>query len=208
MSLRTRDRVCSRPASTKSTARMKVHTDNGFRSAPDEYYLNVDAEVGIAAKDRKVADVSSHPAPIVYGLSPEDRAAVETFYRAFAGRPELLNEALAEDWRDIPLAPGQSPGREGMKPLIEGFTAAFPDAEVTIHEIIGAPGRAGVRAQIAATHTSEWFGVPATGRRFVLALHEFHHIADGRLTHTWHLEDWFGWMNQVGAFPPSKETTS
>lgn len=42
------------------------------------------------------------------------------------------------------------------------------------------------------------------GRSFTLALHEFHHIADGRLTHTWHLEDWFGWLNQIGAWLPAK----
>lgn len=140
------------------------------------------------------------------GLSPEDRTAVETFYRAFIGKPELLDRAVTEDWQDIPLAPGSMPGRAGMKPLIAGFMAAFPDAAVTIHEIIGAPGRAGVRAEITATHSGEWFGIPATGKTFSLALHEFHHIENGRITHTWHLEDWFGWLNQIGANHLQKET--
>lgn len=142
------------------------------------------------------------------GLSPDELQAVETFYRAFAGAPELLDQALTPDWKDIPLAPEQAPGREGMKPLIQGFAAAFPDMKVTIHEIFGSPGRAAVRAEITATHTGEWFGVPATGRSFTLALHEFHHIENGRLTRTWHLEDWFGWMNQVGALPSSTGRTS
>lgn len=96
----------------------------------------------------------------------------------------------------MPLAPGQAPGREGMKPLIQGFVAAFPDTVVTIHEIIGSPGRAGVRAQIDATHAGQWFGVPPSGRTFTMALHEFHHIRHGQLTRTWHLEDWFGWLHQ------------
>ncbi len=79
--------------------------------------------------------------PQVSGLSDGDRLAVETFYRAFAeADPGLLDDAVTADWEDIPLAPGQLQGREGMKPLIEGFAAAFPDATVTIHEIIGAPG--------------------------------------------------------------------
>lgn len=115
---------------------------------------------------------------------------------------------LAEDWQDIPLAPGAEAGREGMKPLIAGFLTAFPDTEVTIHEIIGAPGRTGVRAEITATHRGEWFGVAPTGKRFALAMHEFHHVQDGRVTHTWHLKDWFGWMKQVGASPLNTETTS
>jgi len=136
----------------------------------------------------------------IFGVSAEDRRAVETLYRAFSEHdPNLLDETVTLDWHDIPLAPHQAPGREGMKQLIRDFSAAFPDARVTIHELIGAPGRAAVRAKISGTHRGEWFGVPATGARFVLPIHDFHRIEHGRLTHTWHLEDWFGWLHQVGA---------
>ncbi|MDQ0393747.1 ester cyclase [Labrys monachus] len=146
--------------------------------------------------------------PEVVGLTPEERSAVETFYRAFGGSPELLDSAVTEDWQDIPLAPGQQPGRDGMKPLIDGFKAAFPDVEVTIQEIIGAPGRASVRATISGTHLGEWFGIAPTGKSFVMPIHEFHRIADGKLTHTWHLEDWFGWLFQVGAWPVGSGETA
>ncbi|MGQ9366917.1 ester cyclase [Azospirillum sp. ST 5-10] len=139
----------------------------------------------------------------VVGLTIEERTAVETFYRAFEGRPELLDRAVAEDWQDIPLAPQQPPGREGMKPLIDGFNAAFPDTKVTVHEIIGAAGRVAVRASLSATHRGEWLGVAPTGRSFDIPIHEFHRITDGKLTHTWHLEDWLGWFVQVGAWPPA-----
>ena len=140
--------------------------------------------------------------PKVTGLTPAERLAVETLYRAFSeGRPELLDQAVTPDWQDVALAPGQAPGREGMKPLIAGFLAAFPGAQVTIHEIIGAPGRAAVRAEITGTHEGEWFGVAPTGKAFSMRLHEFHHLESGRLTRTWHMEDWFGWLRQVGAWP-------
>ena len=144
--------------------------------------------------------------PKLTGLTDKDRLAVETLYRAFSdGEPELLNQAVTPDWQDIPLAPGQAPGREGMKPLIKGFAAAFPDLGITIHEIIGAPGRAAVRAEITGTHAGEWFWVAPTHKAFRMPIHEFHHIEDGRITHTWHLEDWFGWLCQVGAWPTQKE---
>jgi len=144
----------------------------------------------------------------IFGVSAQDRRAVETLYRAFSEHdPNLLDETVTPDWQDIPLAPHQAPGREGMKQLMCGFIAAFPDARVTIHEIIGAPGRAAVRAEISGTHRGEWFGVPATETQFVLPIHDFHRIENGRLTHTWHLEDWFGWLHQVGAFGASNETT-
>ena len=139
-------------------------------------------------------------------LSEEDRMAIETLYRAFSEHaPDLLDQAVTADWEDIPLAPGQVPGRDGMKPLIRGFSAAFPDAKVTIHEIIGAPGRAGVRAEITGTHQGEWFGVAPTGRNFTLPIHEFHRVENGRVTHTWHMEDWFGWLHQIGAMGAVEE---
>ena len=134
------------------------------------------------------------------GLADGDRIAIETLYRAFTEHdPDLLDKAVSDDWWDIPLAPGQAPGREGMKPLIRAFSAAFPDARVTIYELIGAPGRAAVRGEITGTHKGEWLGIAPTGSRFTLAIHEFHHVHNGRITHTWHMEDWFGWLHQVGA---------
>ena len=149
--------------------------------------------------------MSTTTEPRVTGLTPEERHAVETFYRAFEGKPDLLDTAVTEDWQDIPLAPHQEPGRDGMKPLIAGFAAAFPDAKVTILEIFGAPGRAAVRGLISGTHRGEWWGLAPPRKPFEMPIHEFHYIANGRLTHTWHLEDWFGWLLQVGAWPVGKQ---
>lgn len=122
------------------------------------------------------------------GLGEDELLAVRIFYKAFEGDADLLDEAVVPGWQDIPLAPHQVPGREGMKLLIAGFRAAFPDAHVMIHEIISAPGRVAVRAEITGTHAGAWFGIAPTGRSFRLALHEFHTLENGRLTHTWHLE--------------------
>ncbi len=140
-------------------------------------------------------------------LSDAEERSIRTLYRAFSEKnPNLLNEAVVPDWQDIPLAPGQGPGPDGLKPLLQGFIAAFPDINITIHEIVGTAGRAGVRAEITGTHLGEMFGIAPTGKPVSIALHEFHHLKDGLITHTWHLEDWFGMMNQVGAWPPTQET--
>lgn len=139
---------------------------------------------------------------MVVGLSPDDLRTIEMLYGAFSeANPDLLDEAVTPDWQDIPLAPHQAPGRDGMKPLIREFATAFPDLKITLLEVIGAPGRAAVRGLISGTHKGEWFGIAPTGKSFQMPIHEFHHIANGKVTHTWHLEDWFGWLFQVGAWP-------
>ena len=126
-------------------------------------------------------------------------ALVARLYDAFnTAQPDLLDEVLADDWRDTPLAPGQAPGREGMKPMVQAFLAAFADLRIAPQEVIVAPGRAAVRLELSGRHVGDWMGVPATGRAFLISMHELHHIASGRITHTWHLEDWAGWREQVG----------
>lgn len=136
--------------------------------------------------------------------TPEELRTIETFYRAFSGQPELLKEAVTADWLDIPPAPGQGPGPEGAEPMISAFSAAFSDLRITVQEVFGGSGRLGVRAEITGTHSGEWFGVAPSGKSVRIALHEFHHLEGGRIARTWHLEDWFGMLGQVGAWPPAK----
>jgi hypothetical protein len=55
--------------------------------------------------------------------SPADvEAIVRSFYEPFStGATSVYDTILAEDWVDHPLGPGQQPGREGFKPVIEMF---------------------------------------------------------------------------------------
>ena len=95
-------------------------------------------------------------------------------------------------------------GPDGLKKLFPMFLKAFPDMKVVVHEIVGTSGHGGVRASMTGTHLGEIFGIAPTGKSVDVALHEFHHLRDGRVTHTWHVEDWFGMLHQVGAWPPRK----
>jgi len=113
-------------------------------------------------------------------LSAAEIQSIERLYRTFSdNQPDLLDQAVTPDWQDLPLGPGQGPGPQGLKPIIQAFHAAFPDMQILVHEI-------------TATH-----------KTVSIALHEFHHLRDGRITHTWHLEDWFGMFQQIGTLPPA-----
>lgn len=131
-----------------------------------------------------------------------ERQAVETLYRAFSeNNPDLVDSVLAADWDDIPLAPGQGPGPEGIKPIIRSLADAFPDVRIVIHDMVQAPGQIAVRAEITGTHLGELFGIGATGKQVSFRLHEFHALENGRVVTTWHMEDWFGLFLQLGQFP-------
>ncbi|TCL05378.1 MULTISPECIES: ester cyclase [Sodalis] len=132
-----------------------------------------------------------------------ERQAVETLYRAFNDKnPDLMDIAVTADWEDIPLAPGQGPGPEGLKPIIGLFLQAMPDVNIIVHDLIQVAGRAAVRAEITGTHLGPLFGIPATGKKVSFSIHEFHEFEGEHIKRTWHLEDWFGLFQQLGAYPP------
>ncbi|MEU0499724.1 ester cyclase [Nocardia sp. NPDC005998] len=131
---------------------------------------------------------------------------IETFYRGFSGDTALFDDVVTPDWDDIPLGPDQAPGRDGIKPLVTAINRAFADFKIVVHTIVdgradNGNGLVAVRAEICGTHDGDWFGVPATGQQVRIRIHEFHEVIDGRMVRTWHLEDWLGWFQQVGAWP-------
>lgn len=139
---------------------------------------------------------------LVQALSKEEINTLHAFYGLFSKREySMVDQILATDWQDIPLAPGQQNGPEGYIALVKGFAQAFPDVAVNVHEIFGTHERAGVRAELSFTHGNEFMGIPATNQKVTVALHEFHHLKDGKLTKTWHLEDWLSMLFQTGAWP-------
>ena len=130
------------------------------------------------------------------------RQSIDLLYRAFSDQnPDLLDDAVTADWDDIPLAPGQGPGPEGLKPIIRGFIEALPDVRITAHDVLMDQGRAAVRAEITGTHLGPLFGIAATGKKVSFRIHEFHEFEGERIKRTWHMEDWFGLFQQLGAFP-------
>ncbi|WP_146940169.1 ester cyclase [Chryseobacterium hagamense] len=129
----------------------------------------------------------------VKALTETETDTIRKFYSAFERKdPGILDEICTPDWQDIPLAPGQEDGPKGLQEIMKHLFEICPDIEVVIHEIFGTHGRAAVRASMEFTHVNEIMGIPPTHEKVSVSLHEFHYLKDGRLTHTWHLEDWFG----------------
>ena len=131
---------------------------------------------------------------------------IGSFNEAWSGKTELLDAVVTDDWDDIPLAPGQKPGRAGLRATIEGMNKAFSDFRFVAEEIIDARGEdgngmVGVRSTMRGVHTGEFFGIAPTGRETEVRTHDFHEIVDGRIVRSHHMEDWLSWFQQVGSWP-------
>ena len=127
--------------------------------------------------------------------------AVKTFYDALRqNKPDLLDSILAPDWEDVPVNDGQASGRDGFKPFVTGFHTMFPDLNVVNEDIIDAGDKVIVRSTISGTQAAAFAGFPSKGKPFSIMAIDIHQFKDGKVTKTWHVENWLGGLFQMGAF--------
>ncbi|MGW4093428.1 ester cyclase [Nocardia sp. NPDC004750] len=127
---------------------------------------------------------------------------IRTFYRGLSGEVGLLDDVMSADWEDN--SPGPASGRDGIERLVAAITQAFAHFTIVVQTIVDGRGEEGngmvaVRGEMRGVHKGEWLGVPASGRAVRVGIHEFHEVVDGFVVRSWGLEDWFGWLRQVGA---------
>ncbi|WP_425575396.1 ester cyclase [Streptomyces lavendulocolor] len=62
---------------------------------------------------------------------------------------------------------------------------------------------AAVRARLSGRQTGEFLGVHPTGRHIEMMSMEIHHITADRIGTTWHVEDFFGALQQMTGPAPA-----
>lgn len=80
-------------------------------------------------------------------------------------------------------------GRETWRAGARSLLTAFPDAHVTVDEVVARGDLVAVRVRVSGTHHGDWFGLPATGRQVSWVSHEFYEGRDGLLTAEWICSD-------------------
>ena len=122
------------------------------------------------------------------------------FYDVFnTGNVDILDNLLADDWADRPALPGIPPGREGEKSAVKGFRQAFPDVRFVLDDVIVAEDKVTVRSTVHGTHKGEFLGVEPTNRSVTFTTIDIHRIANNQIVETWHLEDFYGLLQQLNA---------
>ena len=130
-------------------------------------------------------------------------AGVTTFYDALNAAPgkdvwRLLKQATAPDWvscgtNDVCLS------REQVIAAIARRHKAIPDLKWEIKEVVETGDQVIVRGEAIGTPAGDFMGVPYGGKSFKLMSIDVHTIADGKLTRSYHLEDWMGAVRQLSA---------
>jgi predicted ester cyclase len=111
-----------------------------------------------------------------------------------AGRFELLPELVTADYADRSLPSGITP-----RQAIESFRAGFPDATVTIDSQVEEGDTVVTRWTVTATHTGDFFGLPASGRPIVMSGFSQYRFDGPCMAESWVTYDQRGLLQQIGA---------
>jgi len=98
----------------------------------------------------------------------ENKASERRFHEEVWNKHNLgtVDELVAPDVVEHnPLLPGQGPIREGFKQSVETALSAFPDAQVTLDDLIAEGDKVVARWTAHGTHRGDFMGVPATNKQ-------------------------------------------
>lgn len=139
-------------------------------------------------------------------MSAENEALVRRFYEDMCnGRQnDLAGELFAEDHEyDDPAIPGV-PGPEAMVKTVSVFQEGM-ECQWDLEDLFGSDERVAVRWVARGRHTGEIMGIPPTGNEIAVRAISVHRVQDGRISRTWTVWDFLGFLQQLGALPTPPE---
>lgn len=135
------------------------------------------------------------------------RAAIAPWYamfnQPFAGDVSAQHDkVVAPDYKTCwgpEDVPGGCWGKEQSIKTIGNFAKSVPDMKFDIKEVLVSGNRVIVRGEVSGTPSGDFFGVPHGGKSFRIAAVDIQTIEDGKISRTWHLENWVLGLGQLRA---------
>lgn len=113
-----------------------------------------------------------------------------------------LAEAIGEDFVNHEAPPGTSPGRGSVTHFMHLLAKAFSDQRWTVHLVLAEGDLVALHCTHSGRHTGDYFGLPATGRRFSYRQMHVIRIVGGKGVEHWAVRDDATLVRQLtGALP-------
>ncbi|MBI1397217.1 MAG: polyketide cyclase [Betaproteobacteria bacterium] len=141
-------------------------------------------------------------APSASNAPADDLAVVNAFYATLlSAAPQLTEEGLyavlSRDFVSEPTPPAGS-GAQGMFKTLKFFAQVVPDLSWQPQEILTNGNRYTVRSKASGTPVGPFLGIePATGKRFEIMSIDILTVEDGKVVHSYHVEDWATAIRQL-----------
>ncbi len=119
-----------------------------------------------------------------------------------AGDMDGFSELLADDFVEHEQSPGLEPTKEGVVQFFRLYRAGFPDLRFEPEQFFVNGDTVAVYYRTSGTHSGEFMGIPATGKRFdVHGVDIVRFGDDGVAREHWGVFDAMGMMQQLGVVP-------
>ena len=132
----------------------------------------------------------------------ENKNIVRRYQEAYNSNDlDALDDAVAVDVRTPKIMPGVPSGLEGAKAVHRRSLLGMPDFHTTIDDLIAEGDKVVARVTMTGTHTGDFWGFPATGKKVVFTGIYIARIENGQIVEHWGEEDGISLMQQIGAMP-------
>jgi steroid delta-isomerase-like uncharacterized protein len=141
----------------------------------------------------------------------QNKEIVQRIFNEFwrAGNAGVLDQLLARDVTNHELSKEPVSGRNEYKEWATGFRnstgTGFPDLDITMDALIAEGDLVAKRWTFRGTHSAEYMGIPASGKRVTMVGCTFYRIQGGQVRETWWSYDVLGMLQQLGAIPAPGE---
>lgn len=130
----------------------------------------------------------------------QNKATVTRFNKEFIqqGNMETFTELIADDFINQTAPPGVPKGPEGVAYFFNHFLKpSFPDLTVEIYDQVAEGDKVTTRKAFHATHSGDFFGIPATGKKVVMDVIDIIRLRNGKFVEHWNVLDWHSVMSQI-----------
>lgn len=136
-----------------------------------------------------------------------NKAVVLRYFQELVNKHDSthIEEIFAPEFIEYGANAGLPPGPEASRQYGRFMQKIFPDVFDRIEAIVVTDTKVAVRVIGIGTHSSQHFGVPATGKQLAWTATMIWTIVDGRFTERWMAFDTLSQMIQLGVVPPVKQ---
>jgi steroid delta-isomerase-like uncharacterized protein len=115
------------------------------------------------------------------------------------GEIDRVEEFVGLDFENHTARPGSPSGPEAVRVPLAAFRAGFPDHDAEVVHMVAEGDLVATYKTLTGTHTGEFLGIPATGRRATIRVMDVVRYRDGRIAEHWSVVDLAGLREQLGA---------
>jgi len=144
------------------------------------------------------------PLTTISNAFADDKATVASFYEYLSNPGSESHAAtfksnVSSDWQSVGDYSGKFKTADQLIGQLGGFAKLIPDLNWKIEEMIVSDNRIIVRGRATGTPNGPLFGVDGKGKSFEIMSVDIHTLEGGKISKTYHVEDWAGALRQLKA---------